>query len=191
MRYVWRRRCTPSSKRCTLFFGWFGFSLLMVWWVCYVPVAASVRHVWAGDDDNDNDGDLGGARAEVHRDDERRGRGELGGLVHEHPGVGRVRPKGRDLLEGARSARDEAGGGQEHGAPDFTKSSSSCKGSLASLNISMEGRLYDMTERASRGVTSAHSRDQPAILSRGEALCSPSRGQTVIRDAVNAAAINR
>ena len=190
MLYVWQR--PPSDAR---FFA----RLLMVG--VHVAVLATVWHIWVDDEEamrvrevgelRAGEEDLGGARAEVHRDDERRGRGELGGLVHEHPGVGRVRPKGRDLLEGARSARDEAGGGQEHGAPDFTKSSSSCKGSLASLNISMEGRLYDMTERASRGVTSAHSRDQPAILSRGEALCSPSRGQTVIRDAVNAAAVNR
>ena len=107
MRYVWRWRCTPSSKRCTLFFGWFGFSLLMVWWVCYVPVAAAVRHVWANDDDDDDEA-LGGARAEGHRDDERRGRARrVGWACHtDAPTLVGFAPKGvsRDLLEGPRAA---------------------------------------------------------------------------------------
>ena len=44
----------PPPSEARSFFGWFGFNLLMVWSVCYDPVAAAVRHVWADDGDNDN-----------------------------------------------------------------------------------------------------------------------------------------
>ena len=93
MRYVWRRRCTPSSKRCTLFFGWFGFSLLMVWWACYVPVAAAVRHVWADDDD---DARRVQKRIATTSGVGGRGAARCAGLSHGRSDVGRVRAEGRE-----------------------------------------------------------------------------------------------